>query len=101
MRDTILLTLTLLAILVAMSPILLGVGWVVWNGWVRPRFIPRSEIDRLADDIMARYPDDPERAALREEEHYWFQSEEFEQGKWRRVRAEIRRRLRQQAAKPV
>jgi hypothetical protein len=47
----------------------------------------------MADDVMAKHPDDPEAAALREEHYHWYRSDEFEQGKWHRVRKEIRRRL--------
>jgi hypothetical protein len=78
---------------VALSPIALGIGWVVWNGSVRPRLISQREIEQLADDVMARFPNDPEGAAHREEHHHWYRSEEFEQGKWHRVRKEIQRRL--------
>lgn len=77
----------------ALSPIALGLGWPIWQGLVRPRFIPRRKIDQLADEVMARHPDDPEAAALREEHNHWYRSDEFEQGKWHRVRMEIRRRL--------
>lgn len=77
----------------ALSPIAVGLGWPIWHGLIRPRFIPRNEIDRLADEVMANHPDDPEGAALREEHYHWHRSEEFEQGKWYRVRMEIRCRL--------
>jgi hypothetical protein len=60
---------------------------------ILPRFIPRIEIDRLADSIMRRYPTNPEKAALREEHAAWYRSDGFEQGKWRRVRKAIRARL--------
>lgn len=82
-----------LLIALAVSPIVLGLGGPAWQGLIRPRLIPQGEIDQLADETMADYPDDPEGAAFREEEYHWHRSEEFEQGKWRRVRREIQRRL--------
>lgn len=78
---------------VALSPIVLGIGWVIWNNSVRPRFIPQDEIDQLADEMIARHPDNPELAAFREEHHHWYRGDDFEQGKWKRVRKEIQRRL--------
>ena len=31
--------------------------WVAWNGVVRPRLIPRGDIEQLAADLVARYRD--------------------------------------------
>lgn len=80
-------------IALAASPIIIGVGWGIVEDVILPRFIPRTEIDRLADSIMRRYPANPEKAALTEEHAAWYRSEGFEQGKWRRVRKAIRARL--------
>lgn len=77
-----------------LSPIAFGLSWPIWQGMIRPRFIPRRDIERLADDVMAKHPDDPETAALRAEHYHWYRSEGFEQGRWRRVRNEVRRRRR-------
>src|SRR5947209_5522270 len=77
----------------AASPIVIGVGWGLVEDMILPRFIPRTEIDRLADTIMRRRPTDPEAAAFAEEHAAWYRSEGFEQGKWRRVRKAIRARL--------
>jgi hypothetical protein len=79
-------------IALALSPIILGIGWGIVEHNILPRLIPRAEIVRLADEIAARYPDDPESAALTEEHAAWFRSRAVEQGKWRRVRKELRRR---------
>lgn len=73
--------------------IVLALGWDVVEKFVRPGLIPEAEIARLADEIMSRYPDDPERAALIEEHAAWYRSQDYEQGKWRRVRKAIGRRL--------
>lgn len=77
----------------AILPLLIGLGWTFAEGWIRPRLIARSEIERLADALLARCPDDPEHAAFVEEHAAGFRSETFEQGKWKRVRRLLRRRL--------
>ena len=56
-----------LAVALAVSPIVIGVCWAVVEGSILPRFIPREDIEGLADDIMRRYPADPEEAAFIEE----------------------------------
>ncbi|MCO5131825.1 MAG: hypothetical protein M9932_14885 [Xanthobacteraceae bacterium] len=86
------------AIGVAASPIIVGIGWSIVEASILPRFIPRSEIDGLADDIMRRRPNDAEEAAFIEEHAAWYRSQDYEQGKWRRVRKEIRRRLMRKTA---
>lgn len=78
---------------IALSPIVVGIGWSVYEGSILPRLIPNTEIAMLADDLMRRYPKNPEYAAFIEEEAAWFRSQSFEQGKWHRVREELRRRL--------
>lgn len=69
-----------------------GIGFVIWHESIKPRLIPREEISRLADDIAARHPDDPDDAAYRELEAAWWKSDGAEQVKWKRVLKEIRRR---------
>lgn len=82
-----------LAVATAASPILIGIGWVIVEGSILPRLIPRGEIERLADEIMRRYPTNPEDAAFIEEHAAWQRGDDGAQGKWRRVRKAIRRRL--------
>jgi hypothetical protein len=77
----------------ALSPIVIGIGWGIVEGSVLPRLIPHEEIERMADDLMRRYPADPEEAAFIEEQAAWFRSEDHEQGKWHRVRKLIKLRL--------
>lgn len=93
MWDTALLIAKWSILLVAISPIVIGIGWGIVEGSILPRFIPRAEIDALADDLMRRWPHDPEEAAFIEEHAAWYRSEGYERGKWHRVRKEIRRRL--------
>jgi hypothetical protein len=80
-------------IALAASPIIIGVGWGLVEDVILPRFIPRIEIDQLADSIMRQYPTNPEEAARTKEHAAWYRGEGFEQGKWRRVRKAIRARL--------
>ncbi len=68
--------------------------WMVWRDAIAPRLIPNAEIDRAADDIIAKYPD-PELEAFARHQRAWYRSEGAEQTYWRRVRKAIRRRLEQ------
>jgi hypothetical protein len=69
-----------------------GIGFIIWNESIKPRLIPHEEIARVADDITARHPDDPDHAAYRELEAAWWRSDGAEQVKWKRVLKAIRRR---------
>jgi hypothetical protein len=93
MWDTFLVSSKWLFITLAIAPMVIGVGWGIYEGSILPRLIPRAEIDTLTDEIMRRYPDDPEDAAFNETYSAWHRSNSFEQGKWHRVRKEVRRRL--------
>jgi len=69
------------------------VGAFLWHAWefhILPRRIPREEIERLADEIRRKHPDDPDYLAYVEERAAWHRSDTFEQGKWRRVRRELK-----------
>lgn len=57
-----------------------------------PALVPKIDIERLADDVTRRFPLNPEEGALIEEHAAWHRSLVFEQGVWRRVRREIKRR---------
>ena len=63
--------------------------WLLWQAAVRPRLIPRAEIDLLAAQMQARYGRRAEEVAFAEEERAWRESQPFERGKWRRVRRRI------------
>lgn len=91
--DWLSLTLKWLVIAVALSPMVVGIGWVIYEGSIRSRLIPRVEIEAMADEVMRKHPEDPEEWAFMEEESAWYRSHTFEQGKWHRVRKVIRRRL--------
>lgn len=69
-----------------------AVGWIVWIDAIKPRLIPRREIERMADEIIAAYPD-PEEEAFTRHQRAWFCSDGAAQVYWRRVRGVIRKRL--------
>jgi len=91
--DWLLPALKWLTIAAALSPIVLGIGWAIYEGSVLPRLVPRAEIEAMADAVMRDHADGPEEWAFMEEHAAWYRSLGFEQGKWHRVRREIRRRL--------
>ena len=75
----------------AASPIWGAILWLLWDGIVRPRLVPRTEIDALAAEMLARHGPGAEDVASAEEETAWRNSRPFEQGKWRRVLKRIER----------
>ncbi|MCZ7479566.1 hypothetical protein [Rhizobium rhizogenes] len=66
--------------------------WVTWKSCIRPMFIVDVEIKRIADELVQQHGERAAEIALIEEDRAWRYSQNFEQGKWRRVRAELRRR---------
>lgn len=66
--------------------------WMIWTDAIKPRLIPAGDIDRMADDIIASYPD-PELEAFARHERAWYRSDGAEQTYWRRVRKAVRKRL--------
>ena len=70
----------------------LSLGWHLWTAVIRPALIPREEIERLAQEMIARHGGSAEEMAYIEEDSAWRRSDVFEQGKWRRVRKAIARR---------
>lgn len=65
---------------------------VEWQGRIRPMLIPRAEIEQLADDVSDKHGERAEEFAAMEEDRAWRYSQNFEQGKWLRVRKELERR---------
>ncbi len=66
--------------------------WVKWESFIRPMFIPRVEIKRIIDELVQEHGERAEEIASMEEDRAWRCSRNFEQGKWRRVHQELRRR---------
>lgn len=65
---------------------------VEWQGRVRPLLIPRTEIEKLASELIGKHGERAEEVAFIEEDRAWRYSQNFEQGKWRRVRKLLERR---------
>jgi hypothetical protein len=60
--------------------------------WLLPLRIPATEISRLADDFIANFGAQAVDMAALEQDRALHNSDPYEQGKWRRVEREIRRR---------
>jgi hypothetical protein len=88
MLDVLLHILKWVLIALALSPIILAFGSVFINGTIRPMLIPKAEIERLAAELISRHQY-PEEAAAIEEHAAWYRSDNYGQGKWRRIRKAI------------
>ena len=89
--DTVKQALIWIGIAAVTSPIWGALLWVLWEGRIRPRLIPGSEIDSLARAMVGRHGERAAETAFIEEDRAWRYSRPFEQGKWRRVRKRIER----------
>jgi len=95
MFDVVVYVFSWLVLIVFGSQVLIFIGlvtWMVWNDAIKPRLIPAAEIDRVAADIIAGYPD-PEEEAFARHERAWYRSDGAAQTYWYRVRKAVRRRL--------
>ena len=78
-----------LAIAAALFPIWGALIWEIWEGIVRPRRLPQTEIDALARQMISKHGQQAPGAAFTREDRAWRTSDGFEQAKWRRVRLRI------------
>lgn len=69
-----------------------GIGWWIWSDAIRPRLIAQHEVDRVAEQIIANFPD-PEREAFLRHDRAWNDSDGAAQTYWLRVRKSIRCKL--------
>jgi hypothetical protein len=60
--------------------------------WLLPLRVPEAEISRLADDLIANFGPQAAEVAELEQDRALYNSDPYEQGKWRRVERDIRRR---------
>jgi hypothetical protein len=60
--------------------------------WLLPLRIPATEVSKLADDLIANFGPQAAEAAELEQDRALHNSDPYEQGKWRRVEREIKRR---------
>ncbi len=66
--------------------------WTVWTNAIKPRLISSAEIGRMADEIIAHFPD-PENEAEARHERAWFRSDGAEVAYWARVRKAVQKRV--------
>jgi len=79
--------------LVIFAAMIVAAGlWHVWDFSIHPLFIPETEIKAIADELIAKHGPHSEEMAYIEEDRAWRYCDTYEQGKWRRVRRELRRR---------
>ena len=78
---------------VALSPVWISLIWHVWDNSIRPRLVPRAQMERLVDKALAHYGADAEEVLWLQEDHARRYSHAFEAGLLRRVRRALRRRL--------
>ncbi|MET0940422.1 MAG: hypothetical protein ABWY13_03570 [Mesorhizobium sp.] len=74
---------------------LMAVSVGLWHAWdlsIRPHFVSRAEIRRMADELLARHGSRAEEIVFIEEDRAWRYAYTYQQGVWRRVRNELRRR---------
>ena len=79
---------------IAVGPLAFCIGWPAWMLFIRPALIPKADIVAIADWLIAEHGDKAAEIAFQMHQRAWAQSEPFDQGKWRRVRHEIARRVR-------
>jgi hypothetical protein len=75
--------------------VLMAVATALWHEWdlsIRPLCVSRAEIKRMADELLARHGQRAEEIAFIEEDRAWRYADTYQQGVWRRVRNELRRR---------
>jgi hypothetical protein len=70
-------------------PIWAALALEVWLGVIRPRLIDQAEIDALAADLARRHGVRAAELAFIEEDRAWRYSDNFERGKWKRVRLHL------------
>lgn len=77
-----------------LSPIWGTFLWCFWECFVQPGLIPRDRINAEVEKLYARHGDDAFEHACMNEHRAWYDSDGFEQGRWRRIRREIMQRER-------
>ncbi len=76
---------------VVLAPAAIAFVWVMWENSVLPALIPKSEIILQANELIDVYGDRAEEVAANREYEAWHRSELTDQGRWKRVRCEIKR----------
>ena len=61
------------------------IAWAIYQQFIRPMLIPKSEITEEAERLIQQYGPEAEHNAHIEEDRVWRYSDLYAQGKWRRV----------------
>lgn len=67
-------------------------GWHLWQFKLHPLLTPKREIDEIVDRLILEHGPHAEEVAYSEEDRAWYDSNIYEQGRWRRIRRELWRR---------
>ena len=81
-----------LLLAMTIAPAAVTIAWGLWEGFIRPGFVPADEIERPAADFAALYGAGAEEVAVLEEQRAGWRCETFERAKWRRVRCRLQAR---------
>jgi hypothetical protein len=61
--------------------------------WILPLRIPATEVAKIAEDLVAQFGPEALNVAVIEQDRALHYSDPYQQGKWRRVEREVRRKL--------
>lgn len=68
--------------------------WEWFNLYLRPFFVPKAEITKLADDLSRAHGADADYYAFIEEDRALRTTDTYQVGVWRRVRKALKSRMR-------
>jgi hypothetical protein len=74
--------------------IALGLVLAIWESEIRPILVPKAEIARRADELIAKFGHRARNEALNAEFLASQKCDLYQQGYWRRIREELARRER-------
>jgi hypothetical protein len=82
-----------IAVGVSLSPIWATLLFELWQCLIRPRLVPRREIERRASEMLARHGDRAADVCFINAHRAWYDCDGFEQAMWRRVGEAIENRI--------
>lgn len=82
----------IITVVIILAPPVVAIVWVVWEACLLPASLSKSEIVEQADAMIDAHGDRAESVVSNRELDAWHRSNLADQGKWRRVRREIKRR---------
>lgn len=80
-----------IAFLVVMLPLVIAVGWEVWESCIRVSRVPAREIVSLARELRQKHGVRAAEIAFINEDRAWRYSDSFERGKWQRVKRHLQK----------